>query len=293
MQFEKNLFFLRKRKNLSQEELAFAIGVTRQTIYTWEAGLNYPNIIMLKKLADVLSVSTDELLNGFEVNKLVKTFKDLSLTYIGKHNELIKYEELPNWFVRLKPGEEVCWALYDLNKHEFVRDYSYHVECMDYVKVHDLDGIEIEVKEYDSELNFKRLYNQYISVKDEGVAWIGEIENVNGKKTIKTYKDADFLKDWGIGGKFEYQTMKYSDASDYILDFCGKKQEVIKISYFDPDGRNDPNAAYFEVFLNKDLESLMWRRYTKTNLKEKKTGEVININNSTYDMDYYVITSRL
>jgi transcriptional regulator with XRE-family HTH domain len=29
MQFEKNLVLLRKRKNLSQEELAFAIGVTR------------------------------------------------------------------------------------------------------------------------------------------------------------------------------------------------------------------------------------------------------------------------
>ena len=41
MQFEKNLVLLRKKNNLSQEELAFAIGVSRQTIYTWEAGLNY------------------------------------------------------------------------------------------------------------------------------------------------------------------------------------------------------------------------------------------------------------
>ena len=39
MQFEKNLVLLRKKNNLSQEELAFAIGVSRQTIYTWEAGL--------------------------------------------------------------------------------------------------------------------------------------------------------------------------------------------------------------------------------------------------------------
>ena len=50
MQFEKNLTILRKKKGLSQDELAFAIGVTRQTIYTWEAGLNYPTIVALKKI---------------------------------------------------------------------------------------------------------------------------------------------------------------------------------------------------------------------------------------------------
>ena len=46
MQFEKNLVLLRKKNNLSQEELALAIDVSRQTIYSWESGLNYPNIIM-------------------------------------------------------------------------------------------------------------------------------------------------------------------------------------------------------------------------------------------------------
>lgn len=64
MKFEKNLELIRKRKGLSQEDLALAIGVSRQTIYTWEGGLNYPNILMLKKIANVLDVSTDDLLNG-------------------------------------------------------------------------------------------------------------------------------------------------------------------------------------------------------------------------------------
>ena len=75
MQFEKNLSLLRKKCGLSQEELAFAIDVTRQTIYSWEAGLNYPNIVMLKKIANALNVSTDDLLNGYEVNKLPNKLK--------------------------------------------------------------------------------------------------------------------------------------------------------------------------------------------------------------------------
>lgn len=54
MNFEKNLALLRKRKGISQEDLALAVGVSRQTIYTWEGGLNYPNILMLKKIAHIL-----------------------------------------------------------------------------------------------------------------------------------------------------------------------------------------------------------------------------------------------
>ncbi|NLN80095.1 MAG: helix-turn-helix transcriptional regulator, partial [Erysipelotrichia bacterium] len=72
MKFEKNLELLRKRKGLSQEDLAHAIGVSRQTIYSWEAGVNYPNILMLKKIARILDVSTDDLLHGYDVNKLPK-----------------------------------------------------------------------------------------------------------------------------------------------------------------------------------------------------------------------------
>ena len=130
MQFEKNLVLLRKKKGLSQDELAFAIGVSRQTIYTWEAGLNYPNIVMVKKIADVLEVTTDDLLNGFEVNRLPKTLKDVNLTYVSKHNEEVLYKELPNWFVSLSPESEVSWGIYDLVKGELIKDYSYHVETL-------------------------------------------------------------------------------------------------------------------------------------------------------------------
>lgn len=294
MQFEKNLVLLRKRKNLSQEELAFAIGVTRQTIYTWEAGLNYPNIQMLKKIADVLEASTDDLLKGLEVNKLPSTFKDLKLTYVGKYDGTLVYDELPNWFIKLKPEEEVCWALYDLKNGLFVRDYSYYVKTLGDVKVHDIDGLEIEVKEYKPDLSFSKVYNQYISIKDDGVAWIGEAYYKDDKKIIRTYKDQEFLNDWGYNKELIYQKMKYDNAENYILEYNGTKQKVIKISYFDPDGRDDLKAAYFEVILNHNYESLVWRRYTKLKYKLGTiTNDKITIDNEIYDCDYYCITSRL
>ena len=293
MQFEKNLVLLRKKNNLSQEELAFAVGVTRQTIYSWEAGLNYQNIVMLKKLADILGATTDDLLHGFEVNSLPRIVKDLKLTYVKEHDGVVKYEELPNWFIKLKPEEEVCWAIYDLKGNELVKDYSYHVCTKGNVFIHNLDGIEIEVKEYDESLSLSRVYNQFISLKDDGVAWIGESSFVDGKKIIKTYKDQDFLDNWGIDGKLIYQKMEYQKAENYLLEHNGKKQKVIKISYFDSEGSGDSKKVYFETFLNQNLETVVWRRYTKSSLKNNITGKAIKIGETEYDLDYYVLTNRL
>ena len=269
MQFEKNLTMLRKKNGLSQEDLADLANVSRQTIYSWEAGLNYPNILMLKKLADILNVSTDDLLNS------------------------IRYEELPNWFIKLKPEEEVCWALYDVTKNSLIRDYSYHIYVVGKALIHDIESVEIAVKEYSKDFSKVRRYNQYVSIKDNGIAWTGESYLEDGKRIIKTYKDQDFLDDWGFDKGFNYMNMIFDNAEDYILEYNGKKQNVIKVSYFDPDGSDDPKRAYFETFLNKDLNTLVWRRYTKVNMKDTFSNEKIVVDDHEYDSDYYAITSRL
>lgn len=288
MQFEKNLTLLRKKKGLSQDELAFAIGVTRQTIYTWEAGLNYPTIVALKKIAEVLEVSTDDLLNGFEVNKLPKSFKKPLLTFVSKHKGSVIYNELPNWFVTLKEGGEVNWAIYDLKNDEFIKDYSYHVETLGKVKIHDKEGLEIEIKEYDESLSFIRKYNQFVSTIDDGVMWIGESVYEDNKKIIRTYKDKSFLKDWGYNEEAIPQSIRYDSAEDYILEFGGKKLKVIKISYFESN-----KDQYIEVFLNEDYESLLWRRFTKESKKKKLSNCSAIIDGHRYDLDYCCLTSRI
>lgn len=55
---------LRKAAALSQEALAAQVGVSRQAISKWEAGLSLPGIDNLQALAQVLCVSVDELLGG-------------------------------------------------------------------------------------------------------------------------------------------------------------------------------------------------------------------------------------
>ena len=62
MNLGKTLQELRKEKNISQEEIANILNVSRQTISNWENSKSYPDIIMLIKLCDIYKISLDDLL---------------------------------------------------------------------------------------------------------------------------------------------------------------------------------------------------------------------------------------
>jgi transcriptional regulator with XRE-family HTH domain len=55
---------LRKSNNLTQKDLADQLGVTDKAVSKWERGAGYPDISMLKPLADILGTSVTELLEG-------------------------------------------------------------------------------------------------------------------------------------------------------------------------------------------------------------------------------------
>jgi len=55
---------LRKLKNLSQEQLAEKMDVTRQTISKWELGETAPDLEQSKKLSKIFEISLDDLTNN-------------------------------------------------------------------------------------------------------------------------------------------------------------------------------------------------------------------------------------
>ena len=60
--FQENLKALRRKKGMSQEELAARLHVVRQTISKWEKGLSVPDSALLIRLAEVFEVPVSELL---------------------------------------------------------------------------------------------------------------------------------------------------------------------------------------------------------------------------------------
>ena len=67
MEFNEKLQQLRKQRELTQEELAEKLFVSRTAVSKWESGRGYPNIDSLKALAKFYGVTIDELLSGEEI----------------------------------------------------------------------------------------------------------------------------------------------------------------------------------------------------------------------------------
>lgn len=64
MTIGKRIALLRRQKGLKQEDLANAMGVSPQAVSKWENDQTCPDISALPKLAQLLGVTTDELLSG-------------------------------------------------------------------------------------------------------------------------------------------------------------------------------------------------------------------------------------
>lgn len=90
---------LRKSKNLTQEQLGDALGVSMQAVSKWECGSN-PDIDMLIKLAKYFSVTTDSLL-GLKSNNAddieATLFEDINSTH-------------PNY--QLEKACRYCWSMF-------------------------------------------------------------------------------------------------------------------------------------------------------------------------------------
>lgn len=61
MDFPKNLKRLRLSKNLTQEQVATALGVSAQSISRWECGTTLPDVTMLPQIAALYCVTIDDL----------------------------------------------------------------------------------------------------------------------------------------------------------------------------------------------------------------------------------------
>lgn len=102
MNLGEKIYDLRKKCGFSQEDLAFKVGVTRQTISNWELGITSPNPEQLKILSKILDISLDNLLDsGFANDSKVKNV--YGFEYVSK----CKIKGIPLVHVNLGLGRSV------------------------------------------------------------------------------------------------------------------------------------------------------------------------------------------
>jgi len=135
MLFSEILKQLRIEKNLSQKDVANAIGVDRTTYTKYETGKSQPDFVTMQKLAEFYSVSVDYLLGRTKIRNPY-----IPEEYAEKHKvtkrDLMQYEDFINqagiFFMNDEVAEEdkeklfrdiseLFWKAKEMNKKKYGR----------------------------------------------------------------------------------------------------------------------------------------------------------------------------
>ncbi len=116
-EFGNYLFELRRKKGMTQQELADELGVTNKAVSNWETGETFPETKQLIPLADIFGVSVDDLLRGRE--SAAETKSPLSAQeQTAEKREIIIEKYLPDC------GKNVLPCLFPSASRFFSREYS-------------------------------------------------------------------------------------------------------------------------------------------------------------------------
>lgn len=105
-----NLYSLRKRNKLTQEQLAEELNVSRQVIAKWEKGESTPDLHYSMKIADFFGVTLDALVNhnteesGIDVPPKGKHF--FGTATVGERGQIVIPKKAREIF-KIKPGDSV------------------------------------------------------------------------------------------------------------------------------------------------------------------------------------------
>lgn len=84
MSIGQRLMNLRKEKQLSQEEVASELNVSRQTVSKWETDQSLPDFDKIVPLCNLFEISTDELLKGEK-----KESENTSIKQVANHSNAL------------------------------------------------------------------------------------------------------------------------------------------------------------------------------------------------------------
>ncbi|MBR1864181.1 MAG: helix-turn-helix transcriptional regulator [Ruminococcus sp.] len=117
MNIGEKLSFLRSKNGVSQETLADALGISRQTVSKWELGQSVPDAENVVALSDYFKVSTDFLLKDLSPVSEEKNLDRIVIEFLNSASDLDKIsKELVDIARDGIVDEEEKLRLYDMIK---------------------------------------------------------------------------------------------------------------------------------------------------------------------------------
>lgn len=201
MNFGKNLQILRKMANMTQEELAEKMNISRQTVSKWELGSILPEVEKLVELCEMFNCSVDQLLKGtmdysHEAYSDIKTitvdaFRYISYTVISCEPEDDAINHVEGWARQLKIEDPyiIGWDFPGVSQEQrnvfHMRGYGAALILED---GQDAAGIDAEIIHQDRQ--------SYITITLEERADEGEFELIpNAYKALLTYMGINGIRE--------------------------------------------------------------------------------------------------
>ncbi|MBQ7645869.1 MAG: helix-turn-helix transcriptional regulator [Clostridia bacterium] len=223
LSFGQRLKLLRKEADISQSDLADALGVSAQSISKWECDLYFPDVSMLLPLATVLGVTTDCLLGAGGNEK-----EDLE-EYNAKYKELIEME----WF----PGKDNrCYLMYKLSK-DFLRKYPMNY----YVKIQCADDLYYYLKWGIKDAFYEIPASEYEELWEDGVNMLLSVKKRDNDPSRQSFLRVVLIKYYSLKGKWaeaestalELPSNMFT-CTESLLDIASEKkdfEEAEKLSF--------------------------------------------------------------
>lgn len=140
-----NIRMLRKRCNLTQEQLAEKVEVSRQTVAKWETGEALPNIYICQTLSDIFEVTLEQLsseMTETEVAKLPPKGKQFfGVVKVGERGQVVIPKQARDMY-RIKAGDKLVILGEDATEGLAVLKSDGFLELAEQIRLADLEKDE-------------------------------------------------------------------------------------------------------------------------------------------------------
>ena len=284
----------RENRNMTQKEIAEALGVEPATVSKYESGLLEPKIDSLKKLAEIFDVTVDELLkdenekfniSSINVLKVLREQKEMKLKGNLYHNTQIKFAYNTNHIEGNRLTEDQTRYIFETNTVLFdketvtnvddIIEVANHFKLVDYmIDVADKELTEDMIKEFHKILKTATYDStrEWFNVGDykKVVNEAGMMKTTSPKETPKDMKK---LMEW-------YNSLEKVTIKE-IIEFHAKFEKIHPFQ--DGNGRIGRIIAFKECLKNNiipfiilDRDKAFYYRGLKEYINKTEKGYLID-----------------
>ena len=199
----------RKAKSLTQEQLGELLGVTNQAVSKWESGVSMPDIMLLPKIADTLSITLD-VLYGIQKTEVKVRADDFPK---AANDHLIEFmvKQSGVWFTFNKSQEE------NINYHK-KRIYESGGDCVQGCVSDEAGAAFISGDISFVNTDYKTLGSDYIFEKPEIGSTLKKLTDSRTRKVLSFMYKESFLDKETNNKHFHIGT---------IVNACGLSEEDV------------------------------------------------------------------